>query len=143
LAIHIRVIDMRDSDVKKEIERMIDNRQDLVYRLRKRAEIRRQIPTRKSVQENQSDRLSDLLDESANEIERLSNMKPFAWYDPSNRHISLDQHDPSFTPLGQLIPLYRQSSNIDAGIDRNTDNKEYSMGTEEGLSDFIKYRNRL
>jgi len=63
---------MRDSDVKKEIERMIDNRkEDLVYRLRKRAEIRRQISTRKSVQDNQPDRLSDLLEEAANEIERL------------------------------------------------------------------------
>jgi len=45
--------------------------EDLVYRLRKRAEIRRQIPTRKSVQENQPDRLSDLLEEAANEIEHL------------------------------------------------------------------------
>ena len=45
--------------------------EDLVYRLRKRAEIRRQIPTRKSVQDNQPDRLSDLLEEAANEIERL------------------------------------------------------------------------
>jgi len=45
--------------------------EDLVYRLRKRAEIRRQIPTRKSVQENQPDRLSDLLEEAANEIQRL------------------------------------------------------------------------
>jgi len=119
------------------------NDEDLVYRLRRRAEIRRQIPTRKSVQDNQPDRLSDLLEESANEIERLSNMKPFAWYDPTNRHLSLDQHDPAFTPLGQLIPLYKQSSNIDAGIDRNTDNKGYEIGTEEGYNDFIKYRNRL
>ena len=44
---------------------------DLVYRLRKRAEIRRQIPTRKSVQDNQPDRISDLLEEAANEIEKL------------------------------------------------------------------------
>jgi hypothetical protein len=44
---------------------------DLVYRLRKRAEIRRQITTRKSVQENQSDRIADLLEEAADEIERL------------------------------------------------------------------------
>jgi hypothetical protein len=44
---------------------------DLVYRLRKRAEIRRQIPNRKSVQENQPDRIADLLEESANEIEKL------------------------------------------------------------------------
>jgi hypothetical protein len=51
---------------------MTDNRkEDLVYRLRKRAEIRRQIPTRKSVQDNQPDRLSDLLEEAANEIEKL------------------------------------------------------------------------
>jgi hypothetical protein len=47
------------------------NEQDLVYRLRKRAEIRRQIPTRKSVQENQPDRIADLLEEAADEIERL------------------------------------------------------------------------
>jgi hypothetical protein len=44
---------------------------DLVNRLRKRAEIRRQIPTRKSVQEGETDRLADLLDEAADEIERL------------------------------------------------------------------------
>ena len=47
------------------------NEQDLIYRLRKRAEIRRQISTRKSVQEGKPDRISDLLEEAANEIERL------------------------------------------------------------------------
>jgi hypothetical protein len=46
--------------------------EDLVYRLRKRAEIRRQIPTRKSVQEGSPDRIADLLEEAANEIEHLS-----------------------------------------------------------------------
>lgn len=46
--------------------------EDLVYRLRKRAEIRRQIPNRKSVQEGQPDRISDLLEEAANEIQRLN-----------------------------------------------------------------------
>lgn len=45
--------------------------EDLVYRLRKRAEIRRQIKTRKSVQEGQPDRIADLLEEAANELERL------------------------------------------------------------------------
>ena len=45
--------------------------QDLVYRLRKRAEIRRQIATRKSVQEGKPDRIADLLEEAANEIEIL------------------------------------------------------------------------
>ena len=119
----LRVTEMRDSDVVKEIERMSNNiketnmndlkfttagsymEEDLVFRLRKRAEIRRQIADRKSVQEGKPDRISDLLEEAANEIERLNNIK--------------------------------------AGIDRNTDNKEYSIGTEEGYNDFIKYRNRL
>ena len=45
--------------------------QSLVYRLRKRAEIRRQIADRKSVQENKPDRIADLLEEAADEIERL------------------------------------------------------------------------
>lgn len=41
---------------------------DIVYRLRKRAQIRRQISTRKSVQEGKPDRIADLLEEAANEI---------------------------------------------------------------------------
>jgi hypothetical protein len=45
--------------------------EDLVYRLRKRAEIRRQITSRKSVQEGKADRISDLLEEAALEIETL------------------------------------------------------------------------
>ena len=48
--------------------------QSLVFRLRKRAEIRRQIPGRKSVQEGKSDRMADLLDEAATEIESLQNL---------------------------------------------------------------------
>ena len=47
--------------------------QSLVFRLRKRAEIRRQIQGRKSVSEGKPDRISDLLEEAANEIERLKN----------------------------------------------------------------------
>ena len=45
--------------------------EDIVYRLRKRAEIRRQIPTRKSVQNNEPDRMADLLEEAAAVIEDL------------------------------------------------------------------------
>jgi hypothetical protein len=47
---------------------------DLVYRLRKRAEIRRQIPDRKSVQEGKSDRIADLLEEAADYIEKRDNL---------------------------------------------------------------------
>ena len=45
--------------------------QSLVFRLRKRAEIRRQIPSRKSVEEGKPDRMADLLDEAASKIEDL------------------------------------------------------------------------
>lgn len=41
----------------------------LIYRLRKRAEIRRQIATRKSVQEGKPDRIADLLEEAANALD--------------------------------------------------------------------------
>lgn len=39
--------------------------EDLIERLEKRAEIRRHIPTRKSVQEGKPDRIADLLEEAA------------------------------------------------------------------------------
>lgn len=48
--------------------------QDIVDRLRIRASIRRQIPGRKSVQENKPDRIADLLDEAAQEIQDLRNL---------------------------------------------------------------------
>ena len=44
-------------------------RPEIVERLRKRAEIRRQIPTRKSVQLGEPDRIADLLEEAANIIQ--------------------------------------------------------------------------
>lgn len=49
----------------------MENEEDLIYRLRKRASIRRQITTRKSVQEGKPDRISDLLEEAADEIDLL------------------------------------------------------------------------
>lgn len=45
--------------------------QSLVFRLRKRAEIRRQIPGRLSVEEGKPDRIANLLDEAADEINKL------------------------------------------------------------------------
>jgi hypothetical protein len=45
--------------------------QSLLFRLRKRAEIRRQIPGRKSVEANEPDRIAMLLDEAADRIEQL------------------------------------------------------------------------
>jgi len=45
--------------------------QSLVFRLYKRAEIRRQIPGRLAVTEGKPDKIANLLDEAAIEIQRL------------------------------------------------------------------------
>ena len=47
--------------------------QSLLFRLRKRAEIRRQIPGRLAVVEGKPDKIANLLDEAADELERLQN----------------------------------------------------------------------
>ena len=52
------------------------NETDIVFRLSKRAEIRRQISTRKSVQEGKADRIADLLEEAAAEILKLRLLLP-------------------------------------------------------------------
>ena len=59
---------------------------DLIVRLRTRAEIRRQISSRKSVQEGKPDRIADLLDEAASELQRLQK------YDPAI-HRDSDAHE--------------------------------------------------
>lgn len=51
-------------------------REDICFRLLKRAEIRRQIITRKSVQEGKPDRIADLLEEAAAEITYLRDKRP-------------------------------------------------------------------
>ena len=45
--------------------------EDVIFRLRKRAEIRRQIPDRKSVKEGKPDRIADLLEESADTLNEV------------------------------------------------------------------------
>lgn len=49
-------------------------KQSLVNRLITRANVRRSITTRKSVQNSEPDRIADLLEEAANEIERLNKL---------------------------------------------------------------------
>ena len=49
--------------------------QSLVFRLRKRAEIRRSIKDRRSVQQGAADRIADLLEEAAAEIETLQTLR--------------------------------------------------------------------
>ena len=55
---------------QERVDETAKREHDLVYRLRKRAEIRRQIDTRKSVQEGKPDRIADLLEEAADYIEK-------------------------------------------------------------------------
>lgn len=49
--------------------------ESLIERLRIRAHIRRNAKGRKSVEEGKPDRLADLLEEAANEIERLEDIE--------------------------------------------------------------------
>lgn len=76
--------------------------EDLVYRLRKRAEIRRQIPSRKSVQEGQPDRIADLLDEAATEIERL------------RKGHSVFDDDDTFDDMDDAVTLHNRGDRNDA-----------------------------
>lgn len=69
------------------------NIEDIVDRLRTRAYIRRSITTRKSVQENQPDRIADLLDEAAFEIEHLRNRVQY-WINIADRERARgDRHE--------------------------------------------------
>lgn len=54
------------------------NEKDLVYHLRKRAEICKSISTHKSVQNNAPDRIDELLEEAADRIELLEELYELA-----------------------------------------------------------------
>lgn len=59
------------ADLSQDESHLPISEQSLVFRLRKRAEIRRNIKDRKSVQEGARDRIADLLEEAAARIEQL------------------------------------------------------------------------
>ena len=61
------------ADLSQDESHLPISEQSLVFRLRKRAEIRRNIKDRKSVQEGTPDRIADLLEEAAARIEQLEN----------------------------------------------------------------------
>lgn len=65
--------DRFEEHMAKDESHLPVSEQSLVFRLRKRAEIRRQIQGRKSVSEGKPDRIADLLEEAANEIDKLKN----------------------------------------------------------------------
>jgi hypothetical protein len=78
------------------------NPYDLVVRLRKRAEIRRQITTRKSVQNNEPDRIGDLLEEAANRIEVLE----------ANHKIQLNINEKALQYVAELEKGLESSINL-------------------------------
>jgi chorismate mutase len=65
---------------------------DLIDRLEKRAEIRRSIATRKSVQEGKPDRIADILDEAAREIRSLRSKLKIEREDRFNESCGLNQY---------------------------------------------------
>ena len=69
------------------------NEQDIVERLRIRAEIRRQIPGRKSVQEGQPDRIADLLEEAALEIDSLRAWRDSAFQAYPNIDLDIEMYE--------------------------------------------------
>jgi len=64
----------KENQVKDESNLPVSE-QSLVFRLRKRAEIRRNIKDRRSVQEGAPDRIADLLEEAADELEELRHLR--------------------------------------------------------------------
>ena len=68
----IKCLSPTECDGVNCLQRLPTESQPLIYRLRKRAEIRRQIPGRKSVEEGKADRIADLLEEAANKLEQTN-----------------------------------------------------------------------
>ena len=69
---NLEEFDRFEEHMANDESHLLVTEQSLVFRLRKRAEIRRQIPGRLSATEGKPDRIADLLDEAAAEIERLN-----------------------------------------------------------------------
>jgi hypothetical protein len=108
----------------------------LIYRLQERARIRRQIPGRKSVEENKPDRIADLLDEAAtellryrpppslatiNQLEELSTLRK-AWAIPADHLTTL--LDDAAKELKRFQPLHEEYQNALYSADY-----KQSMGT--------------
>jgi len=113
-----------------------DSQTNLIYRLQERARIRRQIPTRLSVQEGKPDRIADLLDEAANELlryrpppsthtinqlEELSNLRK-VWAIPADHLTTL--LDDAAKELKRFQPLHEEYQNALYSADY-----KQSMGT--------------
>lgn len=90
----------------------MDN-ETLIYRLRERARIRRQIPTRKSVQNNEPDRIADLLEEAAARIESLEMGEGIAILEIHNikEEIKLLKNNYDTYNIKNILPIKKPDAN--------------------------------
>jgi organic radical activating enzyme len=93
---------------KDEPSDVLSGISDLTERLRKRAEIRLQITTRKSVQENQPDRIAELLVEAANKLDDLAEELT----DTQTKLAALSREQEL---IDEIIPLKGERALINAG----------------------------
>jgi len=84
----------------------------IVDRLRKRAAIRRQIPTRKSVQEGKRDRLAELLDEAARHIETLEALRPHWAQGFSDDGIAAQVQTAALSQLWKMLGVDNQTAAV-------------------------------
>ena len=64
--------------------------------------------------------------------------KPIAWYDPTNGMVSADKDSSSFTPLGQVWPLYPQSEPPRTWVGLTKEERhEISMANKPYVSDIM------
>lgn len=108
----------------------------LVERLRKRAAIRRQISSRKSVQEGKPDRLADLLEEAATELENLETIDK-QWEE------FVTQDDNEYARYLATYLIQHSDSFVFTSFDRNGSHnadeyKEYTYLDEKSLYECIK-----
>jgi hypothetical protein len=111
---------------------------DLVFRLRKRAEIRKQITTRKSVQNNEPDRIADLLEEAATALEQDldTTNKPVAWIAVGDNTSVFFDLDCALSIDDNPTPLYTHPSEHDLGIaDAIGFERGYKAATVKELTD--------
>ena len=92
--------------------------EDLVFRLKERARIRRSISTRKSVQLGEPDRIADLLEEAAIEIANLQF---------HNAHNTTLTHAIEVADKERLRIADRYDALTNAGQARMTGNMEWAM----------------
>jgi hypothetical protein len=107
---------------------------DLIERLRKRAEIRRSIPGRKSVEEGTPDRIAELLEEAASALENTPGTVGNHWVSRTLHEMELRQAEQRGRQQGIKESKDRIGSMIDRRKARSWGNPLAEQIHQEGLS---------